>query len=151
MGWMVLIVLAPELGVTMATNQYLLAREQCHKANSRESQGKRKVDESQVVEDGKKDVGTATAKMTTEVDEDKEEKQEITNTHTFFANMGGFSLRICALSLSQQDHNQGNPTLPNNASRAEITAVAVDKAVAAMNEVSFPLTNWDELGNHTPK
>ncbi|PMD31518.1 hypothetical protein L207DRAFT_640790 [Hyaloscypha variabilis F] len=141
MGWMMLIVLAPEIGVAMATDQYLLAREQCHKESSLESQEKRKVDESQVVEGGKKDVET----VTTEVNEDEREKQEITNTHTFFANMGEFNLRICTLSLLQQDHNQGNPTLPDNGSQAEITAVAVDKAVAAMNEVSFPLTNWDDL------
>ncbi|KAN0092364.1 hypothetical protein V8E51_018211 [Hyaloscypha variabilis] len=148
MGWMMLIVLAPEIGVTMALDQYLLAREDCHEETSRESQEKRKVDESQVVEDGKKDVETATAKVTTEESEvnvDEGEKQEITNTHTFFANMSGFNLRICALSLPQQDHNQGNPDLPDNASRAEITAAAVEKAMPAMQEVSFPLRDWDEL------
>lgn len=61
-----------------------------------------------MAEDGEKDVEIATAKVTIEVNVDKGEEQEITNTHTFFANMGGFDLRICALSLSQQDRTQGN-------------------------------------------
>ena len=46
-----LIVLAPEIGVALAMDQYLLAREQCHKKTSRESQKKNKVDKSKVAED----------------------------------------------------------------------------------------------------
>lgn len=157
MGWMMLYVLAPEIGVVMAMDQYLLARGQCRRKTSRESQENRKVDESKVVEDGTRDVETATAKVTTEVTTevkvDKGEKQEITTTHIFFANMGGFNSRICALSLLQQDqdHNQRNPTLPDNFSQAEIAVAAVDKTVAAVTEVSFPLRNWNELGKYSPK
>jgi hypothetical protein len=145
-GWMMLIVLAPEIGVAIATDQYLLAREECHEEIRGESQKKRKVDESKVVADGEKDVET----VTTEMNVDKGGKQEITNTHTLFANMGGFNLKIYALSLPEQDHSQRNRTSPDNVSQTEITVGAVEKPVI-IQEVSFPLWNWQELGKYTPK
>lgn len=151
-GWMMLIVLAPEIGVAIATDQYLLAREQCHEETRGESQKKRKVDESKVVVDGEKDVGTAT----TEMDVDKGGMQEVTNTHTLFANMGGFNLKIYALSLPEQDHSQRNRTSPDNVSQAGITVGAVNRTAAVeksaiIQEVSFPLENWPEVGKYTPK
>jgi hypothetical protein len=150
-GWMMLIVLAPEIGVAIAMDQYLLAREQCHEEIEGEIQKKRKVDESKVV-DGKKDVETATAEMNV----DKGGKQEITNTHTLFANMGGFNLRIYALSLPEQAHTQRNQTLPDNVSQAENTVGAVNTVATVdrstiTQEVSFPLKSWEELGKYTPK
>ena len=117
-----------------------------------ESQKKRKVDESKVVVDGEKDVGTAT----TEMDVDKGGMQEVTNTHTLFANMGGFNLKIYALSLPEQDHSQRNRTSPDNVSQAGITVGAVNRTAAVeksaiIQEVSFPLENWPEVGKYTPK
>jgi hypothetical protein len=153
-GWMMLIVLAPEIGVALAMDQYLLAREQCHDEEIRRqrSQKKRKVDESKGVEDGEKDASTAT----TEVNVGKGGKQEITNAHIFFANMGGFNLRICALPPPEQDHTPRNQTSPDNVSQAEIAVAAVNTAAPVdtsviMQEVSFPLNDWEELGKYTPK
>jgi hypothetical protein len=150
-GWMMLIVLAPEIGVAIAMDQYLLARQQCHAEIGWESRENRKVDESKVV-DEKKDVETATAEMNV----DKEEKQEITNTHTLLANMGGFNLRIYALSLPEQDHTQRSQTSPDNVSQAEVTVAALDTVATVdtsmiMQEVSFPLKSWEEFGKYTPK
>jgi hypothetical protein len=150
LGWIMLVVLAPELGVALAMDQYLLAREQCHNEAIRQTREKHKADETKVVEDEEKDVETATAEMMTEANMDKGEKQEITNTHTFFANMGGFNLRICALSLPQQDRGQEDRTLPDNISQAENTVAAVDKAVTAMQEIIFPLKDWNEFSKCTP-
>jgi hypothetical protein len=157
-SWMMLIVLAPEIGVAIATDQYLLAREQCHEENKGKSQKKRKVDESEVAEDAEKHIKT----VTTEMNVDEGRKQEITNTHTLFANMGGFNLRIYALSLPEKDHTQRNQTPPDNVSQAENTVGTVDTAAAVnavatidrsaiMQEVSFPLRSWRELGKYTPK
>jgi hypothetical protein len=81
-------------------------------------------------------------------------KQEITNTHTLFANMGGFNLKFYALSLPGQDHSQRNRTSLDNVSQAEITVGAVDTIPAVdksaiVQEVSFPLKSWQELGKYT--
>ncbi|KAH8757829.1 hypothetical protein F5882DRAFT_444439 [Hyaloscypha sp. PMI_1271] len=141
LGWMTLNVLAPEIGIAIAMDQYLLAREQCHEENSGKSQGKRKV-----VEGGEKDVEMAT----TEINVDKRGEQDITNTHTLFANMGGFQFQLYALSSPEQEDTQRNPTSPDNVSQAEITVRAVDTVVAVdkamiVEEVSFPLNSWEEL------
>lgn len=42
-GWMMFIVLAPEMGITIAMDQYLLAREECHQEIREESQKNGKV------------------------------------------------------------------------------------------------------------
>jgi hypothetical protein len=134
-------------------DQYLLARVQCHKENEHRSRKNRTVNKSEVVEDGEKNVETAA----TEMSADEGGMQEITNTHTLFANMGGFNLRIYALSLHKEDHAQRDQTLPDNVSQAENTvgtndtvagvntAAIVDKS-AITQEVSFPLGSWRELG-----
>ena len=128
----------------------ILAREQCHEAST-QSRDKGKVDEGNVVEAGEKDVETATAEVTTEGNLNKGEKPEITNTHTFFANMGGFGLRIYPLSLPQQDHNQPIQTLPDAALQEGVTVATVDKEVTAIQPISIFLRGWNDLGKYTLK
>ncbi len=157
-----LIVVAPEIGVGMAVDQYLLARECRHKELQDLELPRTK--ESNVVEDRTKDVEIATS----EVKVDEAEKQEITNTHAFFANMGGFTLRILALSpssqkdftqkdqsstdyalrasLPEQGHTQNDQALSDDISHAKNASPIVHGEPLTMHEFTCPVQNWEELG-----
>jgi hypothetical protein len=129
-GWLIGIVLAPELGVAMAMDQFLRASE------PQEFEAKRSKLEAELGWEEVPELGVATAMdqdlhsrepqeedkatrtervvesvaVSTQKKEPKEgvEKQngvkrQITKTHAFFANMGGFAVKILLLSPLQQD------------------------------------------------
>jgi hypothetical protein len=80
-GWMGVIVMAPELGVAMAMGQYLEATEFARRVKG----GK-----------GSKVKGG-------EVKGNKVKGDELTKTHAFYANMGGFIMKLQAPSHPEQD------------------------------------------------
>ncbi len=86
-GWMIAIILAPELGVAIAMHQYLGAREWLKKL---------RVDKPTEIES--QDVGSQDA----EVKLLGVGRDGVTKAHTFFANMGGFIAKICVLPSPQQ-------------------------------------------------
>jgi hypothetical protein len=185
-AWMLLIVLAPEIGVAVAMDQYLLARECRHFLLEEEIS---RVKESKMVEDGTKDVEMAT--MEVKVDEGK--WKNVTNTHAFFANMGGFTLKIfapyppergqtqsdhispddisavslpglshgqrhhfspddiSAVSLPELDHTQRNHNSLDGISQVEVPVPVDDDPSTMLPDVSFPVENWDDLGQYTNK
>jgi hypothetical protein len=153
-GWMILIVLMPEIGVAMAMDQWLFARE-CRE-EWRVMKGKNGND-SNVVEDGTKDVEFAMI----DVNMEEGEEQEFANTHGFFANMGGFSMRIIAISPPQQDRAQNglvsqvSPLEQGQIQREDIsqdhlaqtenTVLATYKPLSTIHEVSCLVNDWEDL------
>lgn len=84
-GWMILIVIAPEIGVAMAMDQYLLAREPQEEYKARRNESALPPAQGE------------TAK------EDGIDRVKISQTHAFFANMGGFTVRVLHLSPPRQN------------------------------------------------
>jgi hypothetical protein len=125
-GWMLLIVIAPEVGVAMAMGQYLDAKE-----------GLRYL---KVKEDNLKEV---------ELKEDGVMRHDITMTHAFFANMGGFTAKICVLSRPEQDRTSSENFLQDEISQDKTPLSVVEKKSPRIKEFIFKVTDCYGLSQYT--
>jgi hypothetical protein len=124
--WMLVIVLAPEIGVALAMDQYLHARECRHTICQGDEGG---VNNGEVAKNGM---------WETETDEGEEPK--CTNSQAFFANMGGFTLRLLLPFPAEQ-------IVSRDGISQVITPVPVgDERPTLIPEVSFPIIDGDDLG-----
>lgn len=125
--WMLLIVLAPEIGVALAMDQCLHARECRHTIYPEDESG---VNNGEVAEDGMRKAAM-----------DNGEEPKCTNSHAFFANMGGFTLRLLCPYPPERIY----------VSRDGISQVTTPVSVGnerptLIPEVSIPIIDGDDLG-----
>jgi len=123
-GWLIAIVIAPELGVAMGMDQFLRAREpreleaELGEVEALEPSVATVMDQDlSAREPQEEDIANISKPAVEPVAKPAQENKpkegwekwnevkgrEITKTHAFFANMGGFSVKILFLSPSQQD------------------------------------------------
>ncbi|CZR61196.1 uncharacterized protein PAC_11092 [Phialocephala subalpina] len=78
--WMITIVIAPEIGVAYATKDYLTATISIAEANI--------FDSKDAKVGAEKDIGIPNHTV-------RDEREKLTKSHAFLANMGGFKIRLC--------------------------------------------------------
>jgi hypothetical protein len=108
------IVMAPELGVAMAMGQYLEATEFARRVKGgKEGKGGKggKGGEGGEGGEGSKVKGN-------KVEGNKVKGDELTKTHAFYANMGGFITKFQALSHPEQDEASTVQSIPVSRSQS---------------------------------
>ena len=136
-GWMIAIALAPEIGVTIAMDQYLKAREGLSyltvgKGNSKE--------------DKPKDIELKEPELEEiEVRVDGVGGDEITKTHIFFANMGGLVAKIWVLSRPKQG-TTSLEKLPQDEISPDETPSIPNKKSPTMGGFIYFLHDYTDLG-----
>lgn len=103
---MIGITLAPELGVAMAMYQYLQAREGLRKLRADREIGSQEVESKGVESKEVESKGIESKDAMVEVL--GVGRDEITMSHAFFANMGGFIAKICVIQHPQQDRSSSD-------------------------------------------
>jgi len=137
--WMVGIFIAPEIGVTIAMDQYLCAKEGVRYLKETE-------EKSKIEEKNSKNII---------LDKDAEWKvkelqgikgDKATTTHTFFANMGGFVAKIWVLSSPGQDTTALDNSLPVEILQDSTHSSTLKDRSLFKREYCYHVRNYEELG-----
>jgi len=132
---MMLIIIAPEIGVATAMEQYLHARDW-------------------QAENHKRAVTLALKVVGKELEAvpDQEERCKITLTHAFFANMGGFSLRLRLRPSPHFSQNYKKEGAISEIKEVKIGHVGLginQRGATSQDEIIFNLKNWISLGQYS--
>jgi hypothetical protein len=137
--WMVGIFIAPEIGVTIAMDQYLRAEEGVRYLKEKEEKSKAEEKNSKnIIED--KDAEWKVKELQG-VKGDK-----ATKTHTFFANMGGFVAKIWVLSSPGQGTTALDNSLPVEISQDSMHSSTLKDRSLYKREYCYHVRNYEELG-----
>jgi hypothetical protein len=136
---MVGIFIAPEIGVTIAMDQYLGAKEGVRYL-------KKKEEESKVQDKNFKNI-IQEKDVEWKVEELEWIKgDEATTTHTFFSNMGGFIAKIWVLSSPRQGTTTLDNSLQVEFSQGSGHPSTLKDRSLYKREYRFHIRNYEELG-----
>ena len=136
---MVGIFIAPEVGVTIAMDQYLCAKEGVRYLQQEEE--KSKGEDKNLLNNIKdKDAEWAVKEL------QGVRGEKATKTHAFFANMGGFVAKIWVLSSHGQEVAELDSSQPTEISQESLHPLTLKYTTLYKREYCYHIRNYKELG-----